>query len=144
MQLGHFSSDSADTERAANDSRPDLPAGRHRWGAELLAAERTRFCLWAPDCRQVWLDMAGHALQAMKPVGEGFFETIAPVGAGTAYGYRLDAPDGMLIPDPASRAQQDDVEGCSLVVDPHAYAWQCPDWRGRLGTKPLCTKHMSA
>ena len=34
-------------------------------------------------------------------------------------------------PIPASRAQAGDVHGPSIVVDPHAYAWRHPDWRGR-------------
>ena len=37
----------------------------------------------------------------------------------------------MLVPDPASRAQADDVHGPSVVVDPRAYRWRNPDWRGR-------------
>ena len=39
-------------------------------------------------------------------------------GAGTHYRYRLDS--GLAVPDPASRAQADDVHGPSLVVDPRA------------------------
>ena len=35
------------------------------------------------------------------------------------------------MPDPAARAQADDVHGPSLVVDPGAYRWQHPGWRGR-------------
>ena len=35
------------------------------------------------------------------------------------------------MPDPASRAQADDVHGPSLVVDPRAYRWRNADWRGR-------------
>ena len=35
------------------------------------------------------------------------------------------------MPDPASRAQADDVHGPSLVVDPRAYRWRNTDWRGR-------------
>ena len=35
------------------------------------------------------------------------------------------------VPDPASRAQDGDVHGASIVVDPDAYAWRCAQWRGR-------------
>ena len=37
----------------------------------------------------------------------------------------------MAVPDPASRAQSDDVHGPSIVVDPAAYAWRNEVWRGR-------------
>ena len=38
---------------------------------------------------------------------------------------------GPLVPDPASRFQPQDVHGPSEVIDPNAYRWQHPDWRGR-------------
>ena len=60
---------------------------------------------------------------------DGWFEATAPCPAGTRYRYRL--ADGMLVPDPASRAQAGDVHDPSVVVDPRAYAWRNPDWRGR-------------
>ncbi|HET8555101.1 MAG TPA: malto-oligosyltrehalose trehalohydrolase [Rhodanobacteraceae bacterium] len=119
------------TDHPDNDSLCKEPGREQRWGAGLLAVDKTRFRLWAPDCKRVWLDTTEHEPREMAAVAEGFFETTAPVGAGTAYGYRLDTREGLLIPDPASRAQQDDVEGRSLVVDPNAHAWQCQAWRGR-------------
>jgi malto-oligosyltrehalose trehalohydrolase len=60
---------------------------------------------------------------------EGWFEAEAPCGAGARYRYRLAG--GLAVPDPASRAQADDVHGPSLVVDPRAYRWKHPAWRGR-------------
>ena len=45
--------------------------------------------------------------------------------------YRYRLADGMLVPDPASRAQADDVHGPSVVIDPRAYTWRNPHWRGR-------------
>ena len=45
------------------------------------------------------------------------------------YLYRLST--GEAVPDPASRAQADDVHGPSLVVDPGAYHWRHPEWTGR-------------
>ena len=50
-------------------------------------------------------------------------------GPGARYRYRL--ADGLAVPDPASRAQGRDVHDPSLVVDPRAYRWRHPDWRGR-------------
>jgi malto-oligosyltrehalose trehalohydrolase len=39
--------------------------------------------------------------------------------------------DGMAVPDPASRAQKDSVNGPSLVIDPTSYDWQHSEWHGR-------------
>jgi malto-oligosyltrehalose trehalohydrolase len=65
----------------------------------------------------------------MQRLAEGWFEAEAPCGAGTRYRYRLR--DGLAVPDPASRAQADDVHGPSLVVDPRASRWRNTEWRGR-------------
>jgi 1,4-alpha-glucan branching enzyme len=45
--------------------------------------------------------------------------------------YRFVLPDGLRVPDPASRHQPEDVHGPSEVVDPLAYAWADAAWTGR-------------
>jgi maltooligosyltrehalose trehalohydrolase len=65
----------------------------------------------------------------MEPIGEGWFEAEAACGAGTRYRFVL--PDGTAIPDPASRGQDSDVHGASVVVDPAFYHWRHPHWAGR-------------
>ena len=40
-------------------------------------------------------------------------------------------PDGLRVPDPASRYQPEDVHGPSEVVDAAAYVWRDTGWRGR-------------
>lgn len=99
------------------------------FGATLIAPDRTRFRLWAPSRQQVAVEIEGRAPVAMTRSGEGWFEAEAPCGAGARYRYFL--ADGLAVPDPAARAQADDVHGPSLVVDPRAYRWQHPGWRGR-------------
>ena len=47
--------------------------------------------------------------------------------AGDAYAYRLDA--GPPLPVPASRAQEGDVHGRSVVVDPNTYRWEDAGWK---------------
>jgi len=37
----------------------------------------------------------------------------------------------MAVPDPAARAQAEDVHGASLVVDPSSYQWKNTTWRNR-------------
>jgi hypothetical protein len=90
----------------------------------------TRFRLWAPDISSVRLAIAGSGVVPMDQIGDGWHERAMPAGAGTRYRFVL--PDGMAVPDPASRAQHEgDVHGWSVVVDPGSYHWQHPDWAGR-------------
>jgi maltooligosyltrehalose trehalohydrolase len=98
-------------------------------GATVLPEGLTRFGLWAPGCDTVALEVEGLAPLAMQRDPEGVFRATAACGAGAAYRYRV-AKD-LAVPDPVARAQQDDVHGASLVVDPCAYAWKHADWRGR-------------
>ena len=100
-----------------------------RFGATVLANDRTRFRLWAPGVKAVGVEIDGAPPLAMTAQSGGWFEAEASCGPGASYLYRL--PSGRTVPDPASRAQADDVHGPSLVVDPTAYRWRHPDWRGR-------------
>ncbi|MBL6458595.1 malto-oligosyltrehalose trehalohydrolase [Belnapia sp. T6] len=99
------------------------------WGTTLLAPDRTRFRLWAPESAEVALEIEGRAPQPMQAAGEGWFEAEAPVGAGARYRFRV-SPD-LAVPDPASRLQAGDVHDASVVVDPAAYRWTHAEWRGR-------------
>jgi maltooligosyltrehalose trehalohydrolase len=100
-----------------------------RFGATYLGNDRTRFGLWAPGLQAVGVEIDGRPPLAMTAQADGWFEAEASCGPGTAYRYRL--PSGQAVPDPASRAQADDVHGTSLVVDPDAYRWRHADWTGR-------------
>jgi maltooligosyltrehalose trehalohydrolase len=102
----------------------DLP-----FGATLLAQDRTRFRLWAPQQKNVSVAIDECESVPMQPREGGWFEVEAACGAGSTYRYILD--DGAAVPDPAARAQADDVHGVSLVIDPRAYRWRHRDWRGR-------------
>ena len=99
------------------------------FGATLLGSDRTRFRLWAPAQRTVSLEIEGQPTQPMARAEDGWFRIDAQCGAGTRYRYRLET--GLAVPDPASRAQDKDVHEPSLVVDPRAYRWKHPNWRGR-------------
>ncbi len=97
------------------------------FGARYLGDGRTRFRFWAPTQRAVTLDLDGRGI-SMNATGGGWFEIEAACGPGAAYRYRL--ADGLAVPDPASRGQQTDVHGPSLIVDPRAYQWRHA-WQGR-------------
>jgi len=98
-------------------------------GATLIAPNRTRFQFWAPDVASVGLEIGDAAAQPMRADAGGWHRLELDCGAGTRYRYRV-APD-LAVPDPASRAQAEDVHGPSLVVDPAAYTWRNTQWRGR-------------
>ncbi|WP_338480952.1 malto-oligosyltrehalose trehalohydrolase [Pseudomonas trivialis] len=98
-------------------------------GAIMLDAQHTRFALWAPDAFYVSVELEHGKSIAMLPQADGWFETEVACPAGTRYLFNIDGE--MEVPDPASRAQADDVHGWSLVVDPLAYEWRHSQWQGR-------------
>ncbi|MFK3971889.1 malto-oligosyltrehalose trehalohydrolase [Pseudomonas sp. NPDC087358] len=100
-----------------------------RHGAVLLDSDHTRFALWAPDAKHVSVEIENGPSQALLPQKDGWYVLDARCPAGSHYRYRIDHK--LDVPDPASRAQVDDVHGHSLVVDPDAYAWQHNAWQGR-------------
>jgi maltooligosyltrehalose trehalohydrolase len=104
-------------------------AGELPFGATHLPNGQTRFRLWAPAQEAVAVAFEDAEPLPMQRAPAGWFEVVADCPPGTRYRYRLS--DGTLVPDPASRFQPDDVHGPSQVVDPHAYRWRNPDWRGR-------------
>ncbi len=93
-----------------------------------LDGETTSFRVWAPSAGGLTLELGG-ADRPMLATEDGWFTAVAEAPAGTRYRYKT--ADGVAFPDPASRAQAGDVHDPSLVVDPHAYAWQNGAWAGR-------------
>ena len=88
-----------------------------------------RFRLWAPSAEQVALCL-GDAELPMPAAGEGWFAfDVAGAQPGCRYRFRIDGD--LLVPDPASRYNPDDVHGASEVVDAEAFAWNDGDWQGR-------------
>jgi malto-oligosyltrehalose trehalohydrolase len=98
-------------------------------GATLIAPNRTRFQFWAPDIASVGLEIGDGPPHRMRAEAGGWHRLEVDCGAGTRYRYRV-SPD-LAVPDPASRAQADDVHGPSVVVDPDAHVWRSTAWRGR-------------
>jgi malto-oligosyltrehalose trehalohydrolase len=87
-----------------------------------------RFRLWAPAARRVDLVLDGREVP-MPRTGGGWYELDTEAGGGSRYRYRIDG--GLLVPDPASRFQPEDVNGPSEVIAPLAFDWQDEGWRGR-------------
>ena len=105
------------------------------FGAELIAADRTRFRVWAPSCKEVGVVLGPGEAEAvpMHAADDGWFEVEIACGADTLYRYRFTPHEGDLltVADPASRKQSHDVHDPSVVVDPEAYTWRNPQWTGR-------------
>ncbi len=105
-------------------------SAQHLSQGATLEADGVRFRLWAPGCDSValFLEVDGRTVPMMKQPG-GFYDVfVGGVGAGALYRYQL--PDGLKVPDPASRYQPQDVQGPSEVIDPNAYDWT-ESWPGR-------------
>jgi malto-oligosyltrehalose trehalohydrolase len=100
------------------------------FGAQPTGDGRTRFRLWAPAARSVelWLEGRGSPV-AMRREPDGWASLLtAEAPPGTRYRFRIDGK--LLVPDPASRFQPDDVHGPSEVVDPGAHVWADAGWTG--------------
>jgi len=99
-----------------------------RFGPSFQAGE-TSFSLWAPSVETVDIELQTRGRFAMNREDDGWFSFRTSCEAGTKYRFCLD--DGLCFPDPASRRQSGGVHGWSVVVDPDAYHWTNPGWRGR-------------
>jgi len=103
------------------------------FGTDVLAGGGVGFALWAPTLKAVVLECGtgdNAVAQPMVRDAQGWHRLeVMTARAGDRYRYRL--PDGLRVPDPASRFNPEDVHGASEVVDPQAYAWHDDSWRGR-------------
>ena len=105
------------------------------WHPEMganVAADGTRFRVWAPNAARVEVaieDVGGTAFHPLAAGVDGVHAgTVPGVGAGARYRYRLDG--GGAYPDPYSRFQPEGPHGPSEVIDPAAFAWTDGDWPG--------------
>ncbi|MEE4137341.1 MAG: alpha-amylase family glycosyl hydrolase, partial [Desulforhopalus sp.] len=103
------------------------------FGTEILP-DGVLFRLWAPGARRVDLILEKPdqpaCRQKMNAEHGGWYRSFSrEARPGSAYRFAIDAD--LLVPDPASRCQAEDVHGPSLVIDPRAFSWQDGSWRGR-------------
>ncbi|MFL5257833.1 MAG: malto-oligosyltrehalose trehalohydrolase [Rhodopila sp.] len=99
-----------------------------RFGATRLDDGAVEFRLWAPAQETVSIAIEGGGVVPMRRSPDGWFAATAPVPDGTRYHFRL--ADGLMVPDPASKAQSPDVHDASIVAADD-FAWRHPDWKGR-------------
>jgi maltooligosyltrehalose trehalohydrolase len=107
-----------------------------RFGAR-WDGERTRFALWAPAARDVALRLERPDRTLPMARDADGWATIETEDAppGTRYRFVVDCAAGqglgrLLVPDPASRFQPEDVHGASEVIDPAAFEWPDDGWPG--------------
>jgi malto-oligosyltrehalose trehalohydrolase len=98
------------------------------FGPKIEADGKVRFRLWAPAAGRVFLEIQNREAVAMEDAGTGWREAVAAAGPGTRYRFRIGEH---ALPDPASRCQDGDVHGFSVVTDADAHGWRCKDWAGR-------------
>ncbi|MEW6514967.1 MAG: malto-oligosyltrehalose trehalohydrolase [Pseudomonadota bacterium] len=105
------------------------------FGTTLLEPGGVQFRLWAPAVPAVLLRIEG-AQDGDFPMlrrddGWHVRDLTTPGIAGPGTRYRFQLPDGLRVPDPASRCNPAGVHGPSEVIDPCAFDWSDHDWRGR-------------
>ena len=103
------------------------------FGARPTASGGAQFRLWAPSARAVDLVRSAgpdRGTLPMRALPQGWFELDVPrASEQTRYAFRIDG--GLVVPDPASRCNPDDVHAASAFVNPLAFDWPDAAWRGR-------------
>ncbi|SPJ34311.1 malto-oligosyltrehalose trehalohydrolase [Kushneria phyllosphaerae] len=119
---------------AVSKSSGDRFSSLSHYGATLLDDHRTRFTLWAPGAETVTLELSRAPddepeVLLMEKGRDGDFTLEVECPPGAHYRYRLS--DDLAVPDPAARAQHEDITGPSVVIDPQGHAWKNSHWQGR-------------
>jgi malto-oligosyltrehalose trehalohydrolase len=104
---------------APNDTPIVLPSSdvrpAYRFGP-LVKGDDTIFRLWAPTARSAHLILENRDPLSLQRVADGFLQaTVRGVGSGTRYRFRIG---DLFFPDLASRQQDGDTSGWSLVREP--------------------------
>jgi maltooligosyltrehalose trehalohydrolase len=115
------------------------------FGATVLADDAgVLFQLWAPSVARIELALADNAAaggpqtaQRVMARGADGWHRLSVSEARAGDRYRFVLPDGLRVPDPASRRNPDDVHEASEVVDPQAYQWNDGAWTGRPWTEAV-------
>ncbi len=91
-------------------------AGQIRRHGPQILDHGVTFNLWAPTARSVVLLEANRPPRPMPHDGDGWYQLLSPTAhAGTRYQFRIN--EDLVVPDPASFFQPDDVGAPSEVID---------------------------
>ena len=101
-----------------------------RFGTEVREDE-VAFRIFGPAIEHMRLQLdESKELLDLSRTEDGWHELVS-AGAHAGSRYRYVLPDGLKIPDPASRFQPEDVAGPSEVIDPCGFGWSDSTWKGR-------------
>lgn len=100
------------------------------FGAQQMQ-DGVRFRLWAPAQQRVSVVLGGSGPTLPMQAQEGGWHELVTAAARAGMSYQFALSDGTTVPDPASRFQPHDTKGPSEIIDPRAYRWSHPQWRGR-------------
>ena len=106
-------------------------AAENPHGAEVRPDGTVRFRLWAPAVERVEIELVGEPGAIPMLAQAGGWHELTTERAAAAARYRFVLPDGMRVPDPASRYQPEDVHGPSEIVNPAAWSWNDSGWNNR-------------
>src|SRR5262245_28995442 len=87
-----------------------------------------RLAVWAPRAERLQLRLGDRTEPLARAPGGWWTADFPPQASGTSYA--LVFPDGRVRPDPAARAQLDDVHGPSALFDPGEFRWTDAGWTG--------------
>ena len=91
-------------------------AGQARRHGAQIVDDGVSFNLWAPTARSVEMLETGRPPRRMSRDDDGWYQMLSPTAhAGTRYQFRIN--EDLIVPDPASFFQPDDVGAASEVVD---------------------------
>jgi maltooligosyltrehalose trehalohydrolase len=112
-------------------SSPSLSTRVHAMdaGAEVQPDGAVQFRVWAPAAEHVKLKIEGREDYLPLTRADGGWHELLTSDAQPGTRYQFCLPDGMLVPDPVSRFQPDDVHGPSEVIDPASFNWEDEEWR---------------
>ena len=131
----------------AGAAMPSTPAALTRahsmpFGAAVTGEGVALSLVGAGRDERVEIEIDGRIASPQKLV-DGWYEHHArDAGTGARYRYRIDGE--LLVPDPASRFNPDDVHGASVVVDPAPSTGPTATGAGGRGTRPSSTSCTSA
>jgi malto-oligosyltrehalose trehalohydrolase len=105
-----------------------------KFGTKIMPHSSIKFNLWAPDAQNVKLCLKqenNFAEIPMKPTKNGWF-TLKTKKAKINQEYMFKIDGKIMIPDPASRFQAEDVHGPSIIINPELFDWENDfNWKNR-------------